>query len=109
MGLLVSLYALFFWLVFLQKFTPPIDGSGYSSGSERFILPVIMVTASILTSWASIKAKPRLLFICSLFSFFPIGYYFMGGNSLFSMSIGIAYLGLIAISVGLFLTIRRVT
>ena len=106
-GFLVSLYTLLFWLIYLQKFNARIDESGYERGAERFLLPILMIIAGLLTSWASIKAKPKLLFICAVLSFFSIGYYFIKSNSLFFMSLGIAYISLIIISVALFATQGR--
>lgn len=88
-GFLLSLYAFFFWGLYL--FNPPTDKSGYSSGLEKFILPVIMMAASLLTAWASIRAKPKLLLFFSFFSFYPVGFYFIGSNSLFSILIGVSY------------------
>jgi hypothetical protein len=103
-GLVISLYAFVFWGIYL--FNPPIDRSGYSPGSEKFILPVIMIAASWLTAWASICAKPKLLMIFSFFSFFPVGFYFIGGNSLLSASIGISYIGLFITASALFATMN---
>ena len=101
-GFLLSLYAFFFWGLYL--FNPPSDMSGYSPGLEKFILPVLMITASLLTTWASIRAKPKLLMIFSFLSFFPVGFYFIGGNSLLSVSISVSYICLFITASALFAT-----
>jgi len=101
-GFVISLYVFLFWGVFL--FNSPIVLSGYSPEQDNLIFPVLMIIASSLIVWALIRIKPKTLIIFSFFSFFPVGFYFIGGNTFFSISIGVAYICLFLIGTFLFAT-----
>ncbi len=100
----VSVFTLLFWLLFMCMWSyPPKEENEWST------LPIVMIVMSIATCYVSVKVKPKLLFTLSFISFFPVGYYFLGGNSLLYMSIGVSYLTLILLSFALYVVKKNIS
>lgn len=97
----VSAFTILFWLLFMYMWSYPNETNEWS------VFPMVMVIISIATCWVSVKVKPALLFAISFISFFLVGYYLLGGNSLFYMSIGVSYLVLMLLSIALYVAKKR--
>lgn len=94
--ILSSLYGTFFWLWFLLQ----RPGHDADNMVNAVFLAVTLIALSVIMITATAKAAPKWVLVTSIVAFFPVGYYFIGGNSWWYSSVGCAYLVIIAASSG---------
>lgn len=94
--ILASLHGTLFWLWFLWQ-RPGYDAD---NGASAVFLSVAMITLSVMMVTATAKVAPKWVLGLSIVAFFPVGYYFMNGNSWWFSSVGCSYLVIMAASSG---------
>lgn len=93
-ALLVAAYGPAFWLWFAMK------QPGYE-GDYRFtdlLIPLAMIALSLSVMVAVARSHPKWALGLSTITFFPVGYYFLLGNSWGFRTIGVSNILIMAIS-----------
>jgi len=92
--ILSSLHGTLFWLWFLWR-RPGYDAD---DGASAVLLSAAMITLSVMIVTTAAKVAKKWVLCLSIVAFFPVGYYFIGGNSWWYSSVGFSYLVIMAAS-----------
>ncbi|MGH8474740.1 MAG: hypothetical protein ACRER2_03060 [Methylococcales bacterium] len=109
-GIAISLYTALVWIFYITHIPAVLLHQPIAvrqSLAELLPFPLFMIVLSLITAWASLKARPRSLAIFVLLNFISGGYYLLNATNWYTSRGGVLSLVLFYVAYRLAVTIKE--